>query len=74
MKTIMRTISIEQCSNGYIVRPFNPGGWCQGELPAISVFNNMADMQAALPQFFEMPDPLVKSSCERHLEEMALKP
>ncbi len=70
----MRTISIEQCTNGWIVRPFNPGGWCQGELPAISVFNNMADMQAALPQFFEMPDPLVKSEAQRIYETCAIKP
>lgn len=56
----MKTISIEQCTNGWIVRPFSAcEGWARGELQAIAVFNNMHELQAALPQFFEMPDPLV---------------
>ncbi len=57
----MRSVLIEKCTNGWIVRPFSAcENWARGETQAIAVFNNMADMQAALPQFFEMPDPLVK--------------
>ncbi len=56
----MKTISIEQVTNGWIVRPFIPGcGWAGAESPAISVFNKMEDMQAELPKFFEMSDPFV---------------
>ncbi len=57
----MKTISIEQVSNGWIVRPFSAcSDWPVGhDDQSISVFTDIAAMQAALPAFFTTPDPLV---------------
>jgi hypothetical protein len=66
MKTINKAIIFEAVSNGWIVRPFNPGNWSCAEAPAISVFTDMAAMQAALPSFFETPDPYLSEAQRIH--------
>lgn len=46
----MKTIIIESVSNGYLVRPFHYcPDWAASVRSEIAVFNNLADLQAALP-------------------------
>lgn len=53
----MKTILIEQVSNGWIVRPFQPcEGWATAERGVISVFTTIESLQAALPELLALTE------------------
>lgn len=52
----MKTILIETVSNGWIVRPFQPGPtWSTSDTPHIAVFNTIQELCAALPKLLTYP-------------------
>lgn len=62
----MKTITIEQVSNGWIVRPFNPScpDWAS-ERPAMAVFNTIDALLQAMPALLDAPDSQFCQLCRR---------
>lgn len=47
----MKTLLIEQVTNGFIVRPFSAcEGWARGECVDISVYKTVEELAADLPR------------------------